>query len=47
MGVDGAYTPPPPPPPPAAGAQVLVAGSDVFKAQDRKERIAQLRGEKQ
>lgn len=31
----------------AAGAQVLVAGSDVFKAQDRKERIAQLRGEKQ
>ena len=31
----------------AAGAQVLVAGSDVFKAQDRKERIARLRGEKQ
>ena len=31
----------------AAGAQVLVAGSDVFKAEDRKARIAQLRGEKQ
>ena len=30
----------------AAGAQVLVAGSDVFKAEDRKARIAQLRGEK-
>ena len=29
----------------AAGAQVLVAGSDVFKAEDRKARIAQLRGE--
>ena len=28
----------------AAGAQVLVAGSDVFKAEDRKARIAQLRG---
>ncbi len=30
----------------AAGANVLVAGSDVFKAEDRKARIAQLRGEK-
>ena len=30
----------------AAGAQVLVAGSDVFKAEDRKGRIALLRGEK-
>ena len=30
----------------AAGAQVLVAGSDVFKAEDRKARIALLRGEK-
>lgn len=30
----------------AAGAQVLVAGSDVFKAEDRKARIKQLRGEK-
>ncbi len=29
----------------AAGAQVLVAGSDVFGAQDRKARIARLRGE--
>ena len=29
----------------AAGAQVLVAGSDVFKAADRKARIARLRGE--
>ena len=29
----------------AAGAQVLVAGSDVFGAQDRKARIALLRGE--
>lgn len=30
----------------AAGANVLVAGSDVFKADDRKARIALLRGEK-
>ncbi len=30
----------------AAGAQVLVAGSDVFKAEDRAARIARLRGEK-
>lgn len=30
----------------AAGAEVLVAGSDVFKAADRAARIAQLRGEK-
>ena len=29
----------------AAGAQVLVAGSDVFGAQDRKAQIARLRGE--
>ncbi len=28
-----------------AGAHVLVAGSDVFKAQDRAARIALLRGE--
>ena len=29
----------------AAGADVLVAGSDVFRAADRAARIAQLRGE--
>ena len=29
----------------AAGADVLVAGSDVFRAADRARRIAQLRGE--
>ncbi len=31
----------------AAGADVLVAGSDVFKAEDRAARIRQLRGEKE